>query len=235
MLIAGIPRSGSSWTQVILSRDPSIFAVTEPDSETKSAPAIWAKRRLGRYPVLAPGDRDADYEQLWRWVLAGAPQNKRLEAAERVRKVAIKEWRWYVQGRWTPTMRLAGQLGRRPGDRPVPALRDHRLLVKSVHAAMSVEWLAATFDLEVLVLLRHPGAVLASWQSLGLPEHLARLERVPEVRQRCEEWGVPLPGPDELEHTVWLLGVLLTSLEQAARRSDFVLRTHEQMCVVAGR
>ena len=119
-------------------------------------------------------------------------------------------------------MRLAGQLGRRPGDRPVPALRDHRLLVKSVHAAMSVEWLAATFDLEVLVLLRHPGAVLASWQSLGLPEHLARLERVPEVRQRCEEWGVPLPGPDELEHTVWLLGVLLTSLEEAARRSGFV-------------
>ena len=231
LLIAGIPRSGSSWTQVILSRDPSILAVTEPDSETKSAPAIWAKRRLGRYPVLAPGDRDADYEQLWRWVLAGAPQGKRLEAAERVRKIAIKEWRWYVQGRWTPTMRLAGQLGRSPGDQPVPELRDHRLLVKSVHAAMCVEWLAATFDLEVLVLLRHPGAVLASWQSLGLPEHFARLERVPEVRQRCEEWGVPLPGPDELEHTVWLLGVLLTSLEQAARHSGLVLRTHEQMCL----
>ncbi len=231
LLIAGIPRSGSTWTQVILSRDPSILVVTEPDSETKSAPAIWAKRRLGRYPVLAPGDEDADYEKLWRWVLAGAPQGKRLEAAERVRKVAIKEWRWYVQGRWTPTMRLAGQLGRSPGAQPVAALRDHRLLVKSVHAAMSVEWLAATFDLEVLVLLRHPGAVLASWQNLGLPEHLARLEQVPEVRQRCEEWGVPLPGPDELEHTVWLLGVLLTSLEQAARNSGFVLRTHEQMCV----
>ena len=231
LLIAGIPRSGSSWTQVILSRDPSILVVTEPDSETKSAPAIWAKRRLGRYPVLAPGDRDADYQKLWRWVLAGAPQGRRLEVAERVRKIAIKEWRWYVQGRWTPTMRLAGQLGRNPGDQEVQALRDHRLLVKSVHAAMSVEWLAATFDLEVLVLLRHPAAVLASWQSLGLPEHFARLERVPEVRQRCEEWGVPLPGPDELEHTVWLLGVLLTSLEQAARHSGFVLRTHEQMCL----
>jgi Sulfotransferase family len=231
LLIAGIPRSGSSWTQVILSRDPSVFSVTEPDSETKSAPAIWAKRRLGRYPVLAPGARDADYEELWRWVLAGAPQGRRLEAAERVRKIAIKEWRWYVQGRWTPTMRLAGQLGRHPGDQPVPELRDHRLLVKSVHAAMSVEWLAATFDIEVLILLRHPGAVLASWQNLGLPEHYAHLERVPEVRQRCEEWGVPLPGSDELEHAVWLLGVLLTSLEQAARRSGFVLRTHEQMCV----
>ncbi len=96
---------------------------------------------------------------------------------------------------------------------------------------MSVQWLAATFDLEVLVLLRHPAAVLASWQSLGLPEHYVRLERVPEVRRRCEEWGVPLPGPDELEHTVWLLGVLLTSLEQAARDSGFALRTHEQMCL----
>jgi hypothetical protein len=231
LLIAGIPRSGSTWTQVILSCDPSILAVTEPDFEAKSAPAIWAKRRLGSYPVLAPGDRDADYQQLWRWVLAGAPRGRRLEMAERVRKIAIHEWRWYVKGRWTPTMRLAGQLARNPGDQPVPALRDHRLLVKSVHAAMSVEWLAATFDLEVLVLLRHPAAVLASWQSLGLPEHFARLERVPEVRQRCEEWGVPLPGPDELEHTVWLLGVLLSSLEQAARHSGLVLRTHEQMCL----
>jgi hypothetical protein len=231
LLIAGIPRSGSTWTQLILSSDPSTLLVMEPDSETKSAPAIWAKRRLGRYPVLTPGERDADYEKLWRWVLAGAPRGRRLETAERVRKIALKEWRWYVQGRWTPTMRLAGQLGRKPRDQPVPAMRDHRLLVKSVHAAMSVEWLATTFDLEVLVLLRHPAAVLASWQSLGLPEHFARLERVPEVRQRCEEWGVPLPGPDELEHTVWLLGVLLTSLEQAARHSGFLLRTHEQMCL----
>ena len=232
LLIAGIPRTGSTWTKVILSHDPSILqAVNEPDSETKSAPAIWAKRRLGRYPVLAPGDRDADYQELWRWVLAGTPQSRRLQAAERVRKVALKEWRWYVKGRWTPTMRLAGQLGRHPGDQPVPELRDRRLLVKSVHAAMSVQWLAATFDLEVLVLLRHPAAVLASWQSLGLPEQYVRLERVPEVRRRCEEWGVPLPGPDELEHTVWLLGVLLTSLEQAARDSGFALRTHEQMCL----
>ena len=232
LLIAGIPRTGSTWTKVILSHDPSILeAVNEPDSETKSAPAIWAKRRLGRYPVLVPGDRDADYQELWRWVLAGTPQSRRLEAAERVRKVALKEWRWYVKGHWTPTMRLAGQLGRHPGDQPVPELRDRRLLIKSVHAAMSVQWLAATFDLEVLVLLRHPAAVLASWQSLGLPEHYVRLERVPEVRRRCEEWGVPLPGPDELEHTVWLLGVLLTSLEQAARDSGFALRTHEQMCL----
>ena len=231
LLIAGIPRTGSTWTKVILSHDPSILeAVNEPDSETKSAPAIWAKRRLGRYPVLVPGDQDADYQELWRWVLAGTPQSRRLEAAERVRKAALKEWRWYVKGHWTPTMRLAGQLGRHPGDQPVPELRDRRLLIKSVHAAMSVQWLAATFDLEVLVLLRHPAAVLASWQSLGLPEHYVRLERVPEVRRRCEEWGVPLPGPDELEHTVWLLGVLLTSLEQAARDSGFALRTHEQMC-----
>ncbi len=121
LLIAGIPRTGTSWTKVILSHDPSIFeALNEPDSETKSAPAIWAKRRLGRYPVLAPGDQDADYQELWRWVLAGTPQSRRLEAAERVRKVALKEWRWYVKGHWTPTMRLAGQLGRHPGDQPVP-------------------------------------------------------------------------------------------------------------------
>ncbi len=232
LVVAGIPRSGSTWTQRMLSCDPSVLAVLEPDSETKSAPAIWAKRRLGRYPVLAPGDRDADYHELWRWVLAGAPQEGRLAAAERVRKVALKEWRWYMQGRWTPTMRLAGQLGRHPGDQPVPALRDHRLLVKTVHAAMALEWLDATFDVEVLVLLRHPAAVLASWLSLGLPDHYARLERVPEVRRRCQQWGVPLPGSDELEHTVWLLGVLLTSLEQAAdRHPGWALRTHEQLCV----
>ena len=115
-------------------------------------------------------------------------------------------------------------------------LADHRLVVKTVHAAMSLEWLAAEFDLEVLVLLRHPGSVLASWMALNLQDRYTRLEDHPAVQRKMKEWDVPPPGPDPLEHTIWLLGVLLTSLEEAARRHpDWVLRTHEQLCVDPGR
>ena len=202
----------------MLSCDPAFHVVLEPDSETKAAPAVWAKRGLGRYPVLRPGDRDHDYRELWEWILTGAHRGPRVRVAERVLRPGLKEWSWFMRGRWTPVMQTAGGLGSHPGHVRAAELADHRLLVKSVHAAMAVEWVESEFDIDVLVLLRHPGSVLASWMSLNLQDRYTRLEDNPVVRRSLEEWGVPLPGPDPLEHTIWLLGVLILTLEEAGER-----------------
>ena len=64
-----------------LAADASLHGVMEPDNESRSAPAIWAKRRAGRFPVLEPGDQDPGYRRLWEWILAGADQSPRLTVA----------------------------------------------------------------------------------------------------------------------------------------------------------
>src|ERR1700722_13863380 len=79
LLLVGAPRSGTTWTMRVLEAARSLAPLMEPDNESRSAPAIWGKRRAGRFPVLSPGDSDAEYRWLWSWILDGAPEGGRLE------------------------------------------------------------------------------------------------------------------------------------------------------------
>lgn len=233
LVLAGMPRSGTTWTMRVLAADPSLYALMEPDNEARSAPAIWAKRHTGRYPVLRPGDRDGANHWLWSWVMDGAPQSRRLDAARLLlRAVRPEEHRRFYQGRPAPLMRLAGIMGARPRHQPVPALAGKRLLVKTVYVPLAVEWLASEFDVDVLVLFRHPGNVLASWISLDLPDRFVRLDEHPDIRRQVDQGRMPPPGPDPFERLVWQVGVLSLALEEAAgHHPTWVVRTHEELCI----
>jgi hypothetical protein len=246
LVIAGMPRSGSTWTFGALERDPSLLSLKEPDSEAERASAIWAKRGTGRFPVLAPGDRNDTYRLLWAWILDGAAETPRLRMggqilravspptlgkASRLRSLPTRERRRYLRGGFSPAMWLAGELARRPVVRRNPDLDGHRLLVKTVHAPLAMDWLGTEFEIDALVLLRHPGSILASWINLDLDAQYVPFSEVPAVRRVAEGWGVPPPGPDHLERMIWQVGVLTTALEQsAANHPDWVVRTHEQLC-----
>jgi hypothetical protein len=204
----------------------------EPDNEGRSGPAIWAKRSSGRFPVMAPGDRDERYRWLWSWIMDGTPDCARLGASRQVlRAVKPRARRRFLEGRPAPLMRVAGLLGVRPPHRPVPALDDQRLLVKTVFAPMSIDWIADQFTVDVLALFRHPGNVLSSWISLDLNIQYVHLEQHPAIRRRIHQGELPAPGADRLEHLVWQLGVINLALEESvARHPDWVVRTHEQLC-----
>ncbi len=232
LLLAGIPRSGTTWAMQVLETAAGVRAILEPDNEGISAPAVRAKRRAGRFPALVPGERDDAYRALWTWVLAGAPPSWRLSVAAQVmRGVQPPARTRHLQGRAVPLLWAAGVLAAHPGVRPDPAGTRRRLLVKSVHAPLSAGWLAGAFDLEVVVLLRHPGNVLASWLALDLNEQFVRLEDDPAVRDHyLDRWEVAPPGPGRLERMVFSIGVLTTALEEQARSAGWTTRTHEDLC-----
>jgi len=129
-------------------------------------------------------------------------------------------------------MTIAGAIASHPGGGTRSELPNQRLLVKSVHAPLALEWLADEFEIDVLVLLRHPGNVLSSWIALNLNEQFIRLEDNPAVRSRfLDSWGVAAPGPDPLERMIFSIGVLSTALEEAASRHPrWRIRTHDQLC-----
>jgi hypothetical protein len=244
LLVVGLPRSGTTWTAHVLAQAPGCTAVLEPDNEKTSAPAIAAKRNLGRFPVLGADDAAPGFEQLWAWALRGAPPSRAGRAGARlVRGADADALERLVAGRPPPRLRLAGALARLPRGRlgpPVPAApgtsvpgnRPGRLLVKSVHAVLALEWLTTRFDLDVVVVLRHPANVLASWLELDLPDADRGLDRHPGVRARyVDPWALPAPGPTALERAAWHVGLLSAVMEDAAARHPrWLVCAHEELC-----
>ena len=84
VLVAGLPRSGTTWVGEVLGRTAGARYLHEPDNHLLRPEAWWAKRRLGPYPELDPGDDAADYERLWALAFAGGPRPSLLYAGARV-------------------------------------------------------------------------------------------------------------------------------------------------------
>ena len=212
----------------VLGTSPGTIKTLEPDHEEKYAAAIHAKRKLGRYPSLEPGQPAAAYRTLWKWILAGGQENWRSIQARRL--LGHRYETRLFDGKMDLTTVVASTLARNPR----PSKEGHgRVIAKSIHAPMALEWLDREFDITPLILLRHPGSVLASWMELNLREGLYdTLESRPDIRARyLDRWDVPPPGPHPVEKLSWRIGLLVAVLEEVlARNPTWQMRTHEQLC-----
>lgn len=229
VVIAGLPRSGTTWTMRVLGTSHGAVKISEADNEDKYPAAIHAKHKLGRYPCLVPGQQAPAYRKLWAWILSGAPEEWRTLQARRILGPGAANR--IFDGRMDLTTWAAASLSRDPRPAPAPAAP---VVAKSIHAQLSLEWIAAQFDVRALVLLRHPASVLASWMEVQLKDgRNSTLESRPEVRTRyTERWQVPPPGDDPIEKMSWRIGLLIAALEEAvSRHPEWHVRTHEQLCI----
>jgi len=112
-----------------------------------------------------------------------------------------------------------------------PPLRRGRLIVKDPIAALSSDWLARNFDLEVIVLVRHPAAFAASLKRLnwGHPfEHFLEQEMLMErylEPYRAEFVSKP-QNIAEQAAIIWksIYGVLFDYLDS---NTNWLVRKHE--------
>jgi len=214
VLVAGLPRSGTTWVGEVLGHTAGARYLHEPDNHLVRPDAWWAKRTLGPYPELRPGDSGADYERLWALAFAGGPRPSLRYAAARI-----------LQRAGTP--RVSGRLASRQRSRPASG----PLVVKSVHCARALEWTAQRFRPAVVIVERHPFGVIASWRKLGWDDFLDRDHGA--VRHSSAVLGVEPPpaGAPWLERAAWHYGVLSSYLEQSRRRHpEWVVVRHERLC-----
>jgi hypothetical protein len=212
----------------VLGTSPQTLRILEPDNEDKYPAAIHAKSTMGRYPCLLPGQRATPYQRLWQWILSGADEGWRSTQARRI--LGPGEAARIFEGDMDLTTWLAAMLARNPRPGPDPSAR---IIAKSIHAELSLEWIASEFDITPLVLLRHPANVLASWMEVQLKDgRNSTLESRSEVRARyTDRWDVPQPGNDPIEKMSWRIGLLIAALEEALERHpEWHVRTHEQLC-----
>jgi hypothetical protein len=238
ILIVGLPRSGTTWTVRALGNAEGVVVVSEADNEDKYPVAIGAKHRMGRYPVLRPGEESPAYWRLWEWIFDGAPEGRRSLWARRM--LGLGQPKRIHDGTFDPFTRLAGALAGKPQTTTGPTVAaGRRVVAKSIHAQLSIEWLADNFDIDIVFIARHPANVLASWSELNLKDgRNTTLENHAVIRTRyLEPWGVGPPGPDPIERMSWRIALLTAVLEDvASRHPDWPFIIHEELCIdpVAG-
>jgi len=220
VLIAGLPRSGTTWTGRVLGATGATY-VHEPDNHLVLPEAWAAKEGLGSFPALAMGSNAPAYEQLFECAFAGGGRpSLRYSSARLMHRAAPRAGRGALL--W-----LTGTLaGARAELRDAP----ERVVVKSVFCARSLEWLAHRFDPTVVVVSRHPFSVISSWAALGWDDFLDRNPAA--VADRADRFGVTAPLSTEwIDRAAWHYGYLDATLSEAvARHPQWRVVRHESLC-----
>lgn len=234
LLIAGVPRSGTTWVGRVLRRTSGTCYVDEPDNETKEPFALKAKTSFGAFPMLSVGDRAGDLETLWGEAFAGRVRSagKRDRVAsfllQRVPGPAARSTTARHDPRPTTATRMVRRLARPPGRDQI----GKQLLVKSVYSALCLEWIVERWQPAVLVVKRHPYNVVSSWMTLGWDGH--DLHSHPGVRARyVEPLGLPHldTGASRIERLAWEVGLLEIAVDRAlSEHPEWTVIRHEEMC-----
>ncbi len=231
VLIAGVPRSGTTWVGQALGHSDGAVYVNEPDGDHD--PFAY-RARLGHLvaPVLRPGDLAPDWERLWAGSFAGGRYARtvrdRIARAIYARTPIEQRWEAWLGGRESAGLRLSSALAV-----PRVAAPDARhVVVKSVRSELAIEWIVDRFQPRVLVVERHPFNVLASWIELDFVRD--GREAMAVARYAQERFGVEPPRPDDsqLVHQAYYFGVLATGLREATdRHPEWTTMSHEELCV----
>jgi hypothetical protein len=247
VLVAGVPRSGTTWVARVLGHAGDTTFLNEPDNHLVFPFALRAKRCLsgGFHPALMPHDDAPEYELLWREAFGLAAAARRIDYLQlkRLRRVvsigllasASKKQKWAAVAQDGPlALRLrAADLLALP-ERPQGNTAN--LVVKSTYAALSLEWISYRFPVEIVVLFRDPLSIVSSWKEmgwLGRPGDDALDTLDVGVKQRLEEkWGVAVPSTNGsvVARGAWMICVLTCELLDAARRNrHWHVVTHENL------
>ncbi|MFM8973518.1 MAG: hypothetical protein ACKOOG_12975 [Actinomycetota bacterium] len=227
VLLLGVPRSGTTWSGRVLGHTEGAAYVNEPDGDTEPY-AFTARLGFGGPPTLAPGDEHAASERLWAGAFAGGGRPTALTARaarylDAKVEPAARFRAWYGDGT-TARLRLV-----RAWARPMVPTDARHVVVKTVRAEFTAEWIADQFAPTVLLVERNPLNVLASWIDLGYALH----ER--EFRTyvaRAAQWGVDGPSePGPIERQTFTYAVMATALREAATRHGWMRTTHEHLCI----
>ena len=254
LLIVGLARSGTTWVGQTLSGGEGVSYVDEPDNHYRSPFAFRAKAALpGRaYPILCPGDSAPEYTALWEQAFgldggatseAGVTARARHSTSTlihrgvlppRLRRGPLLVRRAYA-GSAPPSLRLAAAGRLALPAVPEPGARD--VVVKSVYAARSVEWLVGRLPVRVLILRRCLHSVIASWKEQGWLSDanddflgelgpgggrvLAEAPGIPQRRRRSSTAA---------GRAAWLLGCLAVHLRAATtRHPDWQVVSYEEL------
>ncbi|MEM7114006.1 MAG: sulfotransferase [Chloroflexota bacterium] len=148
ILVTGSHRSGSTWVGQMIARSPEVTYVHEPFNVNPRA-GIYSGQFEHWFTYVCAENGGLYEEYLRHCVEQRYPLALKLKAAEGLKDVA----------------RVVRNYGRFALSSP----SHQRVLIKDPIALFSAEWLANTFDMDVVVLIRHPAAFAGSIKQANWP------------------------------------------------------------------
>jgi hypothetical protein len=177
IVVTGMARTGTSWVGKLLQATGELTYINEP---------LNPQHPPGHSPGVLNAVVDQGYQYITRdnedgWLAAfGETLRLRYHVGAELRRNR-SPYDLARMGRYATSF-LAGRLrGRRP-------------LVDDPYAMLASEWLADRFGCRVVVIVRDPAALLASWKRLGWTTDLGCLRHQPDLMRDWLE-----PYRDELE------------------------------------
>lgn len=207
ILLAGLPRSGSSWTGTLLATGAGMRYFREPFN------AKWHRyAEPFQFHYLRDGDANTRFDAYCRAAFEGRIGGPAVEK---------HEWNLYRRYSWWPG----------------------RVLIKEVHAVLALERIERLVHPRVVVIVRHPCALAASWLRLwrerpddpmwrGVDDHISGLL---QQQALLEDYLAPYvhvlqSAQTYLEKVGALWGAVYTvMLRQAANRPGWIVVTHEAL------
>jgi hypothetical protein len=238
VLIAGLPRSGTTWIANALAQCEGATLVHEPDNDRNHVEAMAAKARLGRQPVLRAGDRADGYGQVFlgafgQGEVTALGERRRAKARQLLAPVDVAEID-RVMGDGAPRSwpwRLAVARWLAAGPEVHPHTAGPRL-VKTVHGSMALRWLRREVEPDAtLVIVRHPANVIGSWRDLGWGLQRFGWRRPAMWAEHGPEHDNPGPHVPAtfIERGAWQFGLLANALLRAAEEPGVAVIDHEEV------
>jgi len=216
ILVTGSHRSGSSWVGRMIASSRGVRYLHEPFNPKAYDPQMCALRFEREFTYVCPRNAEP-YRVALQQCLQATP---RAAWDPRAREPVT------VASRPAPT-RVSWSWIRRSPRRP---------LMKDPHAVFSAEWLAATFDMDVVVLIRHPAAFAGSIKKAGWAFDFGQLLAQPLLMERhlygfrTEIERMAVQRGDLVDQAILLWNLIYHVVsEYRACHSDWIFVRHEDL------
>ena len=214
LLITGSHRSGTTWVGKMLAQHPEYVYLFEPFNA--SVTLDLAHERPNRWYTYAPDDEARVRRIMNRVTSLQYPFGQALRDASRPRayKRAVQRALRYTRLR----------------------LQDRTPLIKDPIALLSSEWLAKHYDLDVVVLIRHPAAFAGSLKKKGwtfpfqdlLDQPTLMRDHLAPFKNRIREFAQTEKDVVDQAALLWL--ILYTFVRDCRdRHSDWCFVRHEDL------
>jgi hypothetical protein len=158
VVVTGLPRSGTSWAGKMLAASGELVYVNEPLNPAHP-------------PGRSPGVLNADVTHRFQYICPGNDQRWAAAFADtlRLRYHVLAELR-RNRGPYD-LARMVKYLGAFTGGR----VQGRRALIDDPYAVLSSGWFASRLGCQVVVMVRHPVALVGAWRRLGWEADLGDL------------------------------------------------------------
>jgi hypothetical protein len=247
ILIVGVPRSGTTWTANVLAQAPNSWMLHEPDNEKINFLSFLWKRNYHRMPYIREDSDEPVLRAFWdhifnrSFLLSNTVLNHSLLhltglSKKRLEERIVSKCSTVVKDNGASNVYSSTEILTTSLSRLSLAHyhSKHRIrIIKSVHSGLVIPFISSHFKPRIVVLFRHPAAVVASCLRMQLADGNRRVFKQTKL---AEDYLQPyLADIKVLDDPLAAMGLQVAIFhhiweKQLLENPDWISISHEALC-----